>query len=251
MFFNEPVDLGVDWAASYIGDNPILRFVSIDNLKRGLVGEEAPTSVIWLGWSTNQGYYQPHLGRCWSTPRFPGVWSTSSSAFPRLRSCWWPPWLSFSLTGQNQKSSKPWSGSTARWAFLGLYFFSANFLGSIKFTVVTHSGKGIWYRHLHDADDKASHQYVLTGPQKLPWLPGQCGGFSKASSSSRRRRFRSKQQLLWLSTVRPEPGWTPEKCILVEDRWDWINLVANVHQGKMNQGCLWAHSYMKMLKRVK
>ena len=46
MFFNEPVDLGVDWAASYIGDNPILRFVSIDNLKRGLVGEEAPTSVI-------------------------------------------------------------------------------------------------------------------------------------------------------------------------------------------------------------
>ena len=46
MFFNEPVDLGVDWAASYIGDNPILRFVSIDNLKRGLVDEEAPTSVI-------------------------------------------------------------------------------------------------------------------------------------------------------------------------------------------------------------
>jgi len=46
MFFNEPVDLGVDWAASYIGDNPIVRFVSIDNLKRGLVGDEAPTSVL-------------------------------------------------------------------------------------------------------------------------------------------------------------------------------------------------------------
>ena len=46
MFFNEPVDLGVDWSASYIGNHPILRFVSIDNLKRGLVGDEAPTSVI-------------------------------------------------------------------------------------------------------------------------------------------------------------------------------------------------------------
>lgn len=46
MFFNQPVDLGVDWAATYIGDNPILRFVSIDNLKRGLVGDETPTSVL-------------------------------------------------------------------------------------------------------------------------------------------------------------------------------------------------------------
>jgi len=45
MFFNEPVDLGVDWAASYIGDHPILRFVSIDNLKRGL-GDQSPTSVL-------------------------------------------------------------------------------------------------------------------------------------------------------------------------------------------------------------
>ena len=45
MFFNEPVDLGVDWAASYIGDHPILRFVSIDNLKRGL-GDQSPTSVM-------------------------------------------------------------------------------------------------------------------------------------------------------------------------------------------------------------
>ena len=44
MFFNEPVDLGVDWSASYIGDHPILRFVSIDNLKRGL-GDGSPTSV--------------------------------------------------------------------------------------------------------------------------------------------------------------------------------------------------------------
>ena len=46
MFFNEPVDLAVDWAANYIGDNPVLRFVSIDNLKRGLAGDETPTSVI-------------------------------------------------------------------------------------------------------------------------------------------------------------------------------------------------------------
>jgi len=45
MFFNEPVDLGVDWSASYIGDHPVLRFVSIDNLKRGL-GKDAPTSVL-------------------------------------------------------------------------------------------------------------------------------------------------------------------------------------------------------------
>jgi len=45
MFFNEPVDLGVDWSASYIGDHPILRFVSIDNLKRGL-GDGSPTSVL-------------------------------------------------------------------------------------------------------------------------------------------------------------------------------------------------------------
>ena len=151
---------------------------------------------------------------------------------------------------------KPKELKTLKWLYSQVGFsrvvsFTGYFLGSVKVTAVTHSGKGIWYRHLHDADDKASHQYVLTGPQKLPWLPGQCGGFSKASSSSRRRRFRSKQQLLWLSTVRPQSGWTPEKCILVEDRWDSINLVANVYQGKMNQGCLWAHSYMKMLKRVK
>ena len=46
MFFNQPVDLGVDWAATYIGDNPVLRFLSIDNLKRGLAGDETPTSVI-------------------------------------------------------------------------------------------------------------------------------------------------------------------------------------------------------------
>ena len=45
MFFNEPVDLGVDWSASYIGNHPILRFVSIDNLKRGL-GDQSPTSVM-------------------------------------------------------------------------------------------------------------------------------------------------------------------------------------------------------------
>ena len=46
MFFNQPIDLGVEWAATYIGDNPVLRFVSIDNLKRGLAGGETPTSVI-------------------------------------------------------------------------------------------------------------------------------------------------------------------------------------------------------------
>ena len=57
MFFNEPVDLGVDWSASYIGNHPILRFVSIDNLKRGL-GNESPTSVmIWLG--LIQGHIKP------------------------------------------------------------------------------------------------------------------------------------------------------------------------------------------------
>ena len=50
MFFNEPVDLGVDWSASYIGHHPVLRFVSIDNLKRGL-GDQSPSSVIQsLGW---------------------------------------------------------------------------------------------------------------------------------------------------------------------------------------------------------
>ena len=118
MFFNEPVDLGVDWSASYIGDHPILRFVSIDNLKRGL-GDGSPTSVTqpskssFWPWSLVTFFFS----RCWSIPLCSGASSTSSSLFQRRRSTSRPPWQSFSPTGQNLKSLRPWSGSTARWSF--------------------------------------------------------------------------------------------------------------------------------------
>jgi len=44
LFFDVPVDLGVDWTTSYISNHPIFRYVAIDNLKRGDVN--GPTSVI-------------------------------------------------------------------------------------------------------------------------------------------------------------------------------------------------------------
>jgi len=44
MFFNKQVDLGVDWASNYISKDPMIRFVSVDNLKRGR--SDLPTSVL-------------------------------------------------------------------------------------------------------------------------------------------------------------------------------------------------------------
>ena len=34
LYYEGAVDLGVDWACKYVTDNPVIRFVSIDNLKR-------------------------------------------------------------------------------------------------------------------------------------------------------------------------------------------------------------------------
>jgi len=44
LFFDRPVDLGVDWTSNYIKDHPIFRYVAIDNVKRG--DAAGPTSVI-------------------------------------------------------------------------------------------------------------------------------------------------------------------------------------------------------------
>jgi len=44
MFFNRKVDLGVQWASNYISNDPVIRFVSVDNVKRGL--PDLPTSVV-------------------------------------------------------------------------------------------------------------------------------------------------------------------------------------------------------------
>jgi len=47
MFFDKQVDLGVPWAAKYINNNDIVRFVSVDNMKRGV--PERPSSVLVHG----------------------------------------------------------------------------------------------------------------------------------------------------------------------------------------------------------
>jgi len=44
MFYNKPVDLGVSWASNYISKDPVIRFVSVDNIKRGR--PDLPTSVL-------------------------------------------------------------------------------------------------------------------------------------------------------------------------------------------------------------
>jgi len=44
MFFNNKVDLGVNWASNYISSDPVIRFLSVDNVKRGLPAH--PTSVL-------------------------------------------------------------------------------------------------------------------------------------------------------------------------------------------------------------
>eukprot|EP00092_Neocalanus_flemingeri_P003353 GFUD01003591.1.p1 GENE.GFUD01003591.1~~GFUD01003591.1.p1 ORF type:complete len:352 (-),score=66.80 GFUD01003591.1:160-1215(-) len=44
LFFNRQVDLGVQWASNYIYNDPVIRFVSVDNIKRGK--PDLPTSVI-------------------------------------------------------------------------------------------------------------------------------------------------------------------------------------------------------------
>ncbi|XP_059091733.1 renalase-like isoform X2 [Tigriopus californicus] len=45
-FYDEPVDLKLDFDAQYIQDDPVLRFVSVDNRKRGL-GPDSPTSLVF------------------------------------------------------------------------------------------------------------------------------------------------------------------------------------------------------------
>lgn len=47
MFYNRQVNLGVPWVASYIKNNDMVRFVSVDNLKRGR--PDLPTSVLVHG----------------------------------------------------------------------------------------------------------------------------------------------------------------------------------------------------------
>lgn len=44
MFFNQPVSLGVSWASKYITTDPVIRFLSVDNVKRGR--PDLPTSVL-------------------------------------------------------------------------------------------------------------------------------------------------------------------------------------------------------------
>ncbi|XP_023321238.1 renalase-like [Eurytemora carolleeae] len=44
LFFDENVNLSVEWTSKYINKHPIFRFISIDNLKRG--DEQGPTSVL-------------------------------------------------------------------------------------------------------------------------------------------------------------------------------------------------------------
>jgi len=44
MFFNQQVNLGVNWASKYITKDPVIRFVSVDNVKRGK--PDLPTSVL-------------------------------------------------------------------------------------------------------------------------------------------------------------------------------------------------------------
>lgn len=45
-FYDEPVDLKLNFDAQYIEDDPVLRFVSVDNKKRGL-GPQSPTSLVF------------------------------------------------------------------------------------------------------------------------------------------------------------------------------------------------------------
>jgi len=44
VFFDKPVDLGVDWSINYVSNHPIFRYVAIDNLKRG--DNIGPTSIV-------------------------------------------------------------------------------------------------------------------------------------------------------------------------------------------------------------
>ena len=44
LYYNETVDLGVDWACKYVADDPVIRFVSIDNLKRER--SDVPSSIL-------------------------------------------------------------------------------------------------------------------------------------------------------------------------------------------------------------
>jgi len=44
LYYGEKLDLDGDWACKYVSDHPIIRFVSVDNIKRGNV--DAATSIL-------------------------------------------------------------------------------------------------------------------------------------------------------------------------------------------------------------
>jgi len=44
LFFGEKTNLDVKWACKYVSDNPIIRFISVDNIKRGKV--DSATSIL-------------------------------------------------------------------------------------------------------------------------------------------------------------------------------------------------------------
>ena len=46
LFFDKPVNLGLDYDVKYVKDHSVIRFISIDNQKRGLEKSESPTSVV-------------------------------------------------------------------------------------------------------------------------------------------------------------------------------------------------------------
>ena len=44
LYYDQTVELGGDWACQYIANHPAVRFISVDNLKRGK--PDHPTSVL-------------------------------------------------------------------------------------------------------------------------------------------------------------------------------------------------------------
>ena len=62
MFYNSPVDLGVDWAVKYVSSHPVVRYMAVDNLKRGQEGGETSvmvhSSVKWAEQEKEQSLEQ-------------------------------------------------------------------------------------------------------------------------------------------------------------------------------------------------
>jgi len=44
LYFGEKINLDVKWACKYVADNPIIRFISVDNIKRGKI--DSSTSIL-------------------------------------------------------------------------------------------------------------------------------------------------------------------------------------------------------------